>query len=82
MVILDVAGVGYEVHIPVTTAEKIPAAGNECRRPDAPFFEHIVPELELKSLNPRVSSVCCGMPAIPGMCTATTALLDSVALIC
>ena len=31
MVILDVAGVGYEIHIPVTTAEKIPAAGNECR---------------------------------------------------
>ena len=31
MVILDVAGVGYEVHIPVTTAEKVPAAGNECR---------------------------------------------------
>ena len=31
MVVLDVAGVGYEVHIPVTTAEKIPAAGNECR---------------------------------------------------
>ena len=31
MVVLDVAGVGYEIHIPVTTAEKIPAAGNECR---------------------------------------------------
>lgn len=31
MVVLDVGGVGYEVHIPVTTAEKIPAAGNECR---------------------------------------------------
>lgn len=31
MVVLDVAGVGYEVHIPVTTAEKIPAAGKECQ---------------------------------------------------
>ena len=31
MVVLDVAGVGYEVHIPVTTAEKVPATGNECR---------------------------------------------------
>ena len=31
MVILDVGGVGYEVHIPVTTAEKVPAAGGECR---------------------------------------------------
>ena len=30
MVVLDVAGVGYEVHIPITTAEKVPAAGNEC----------------------------------------------------
>lgn len=30
MVVLDVAGVGYEIHIPVTTAEKIPAAGKEC----------------------------------------------------
>ncbi|MGK0176610.1 MAG: Holliday junction DNA helicase RuvA [Lentimonas sp.] len=30
MVVLDVAGVGYEIHIPVTTAEKVPAAGNEC----------------------------------------------------
>ncbi len=31
MVVLDVSGVGYEVHIPLTTAEKVPAAGNECR---------------------------------------------------
>lgn len=31
MVVLDVSGVGYEVHIPITTAEKVPAAGNECR---------------------------------------------------
>ena len=30
MVILNVAGVGYEVHIPITTAEKIPATGKEC----------------------------------------------------
>jgi len=30
MVVLDVAGVGYEVHIPVTTAEKIPPNGEEC----------------------------------------------------
>lgn len=30
MVVLDVAGVGYEIHVPLTTAEKIPAAGNEC----------------------------------------------------
>ena len=30
MVVLDVSGVGYEIHVPVTTAEKIPAAGNEC----------------------------------------------------
>jgi Holliday junction DNA helicase RuvA len=29
-VVLDVSGVGYEVHIPVTTAEKVPAVGNEC----------------------------------------------------
>ena len=31
MVILEVTGVGYEVHIPVTTAEKVPAPGNECQ---------------------------------------------------
>jgi Holliday junction DNA helicase RuvA len=30
MVVLEAAGVGYEVHIPVTTAEKIPAIGKEC----------------------------------------------------
>lgn len=30
LVILDVAGVGYEVHIPVTTAEKVPPIGQEC----------------------------------------------------
>lgn len=29
-VVLDVAGVGYEVHIPVTTAEKVPPVGQEC----------------------------------------------------
>lgn len=30
LVVLDVAGVGYEVHIPVTTAEKVPPIGGEC----------------------------------------------------
>ena len=30
MVVLEVKGVGYEIHIPITTAEKIPATGNEC----------------------------------------------------
>ena len=30
MVVLDVHGVGYEVHIPVTTAEKVPPNGQEC----------------------------------------------------
>lgn len=30
MVVIDTAGVGYEVHIPVTTAEKIPEPGAEC----------------------------------------------------
>lgn len=30
MVVLEAAGVGYEVNIPVTTAEKIPAIGAEC----------------------------------------------------
>lgn len=30
MVVLDTGGVGYEVHIPITTAEKVPAAGNPC----------------------------------------------------
>ena len=29
-VVLDVSGVGYEVHIPVTTAEKVPAIGQAC----------------------------------------------------
>mgnify|MGYP006423580629 CR=1 FL=1 len=28
-VVLDIGGVGYEVHIPVTTAEKLPPAGRE-----------------------------------------------------
>ncbi len=31
LVVIEVSGVGYEVHIPITTAEKIPAIGNECR---------------------------------------------------
>ena len=30
MVVIDAGGVGYEVHIPITTAEKVPAAGNQC----------------------------------------------------
>lgn len=30
MVVLEAAGVGYEVHIPITTAEKVPAAGKVC----------------------------------------------------
>lgn len=30
LVVLDVAGVGYEVHIPVTTAEKVPPIGELC----------------------------------------------------
>lgn len=30
LVVLEAGGVGYEVHIPVTTAEKIPAIGQEC----------------------------------------------------
>ena len=30
LVVLDAAGVGYEVHIPITTAEKVPPIGAEC----------------------------------------------------
>jgi Holliday junction DNA helicase RuvA len=30
LVILEAGGVGYEVHIPITTAEKVPAIGGEC----------------------------------------------------
>jgi len=30
LVVLDANGVGYEVHIPVTTAEKVPGIGAEC----------------------------------------------------
>lgn len=30
LVVLDVSGVGYDVHIPVTTAEKIPSVGQNC----------------------------------------------------
>lgn len=29
-VVIDAGGVGYEVHIPVTTAEKVPPIGQEC----------------------------------------------------
>ncbi len=37
MLVLEVSGVGYEVHIPVTTAEKVPAAGQPCS-----LFTHAV----------------------------------------
>ncbi|MGZ0654548.1 Holliday junction branch migration protein RuvA [Coraliomargarita sp. W4R53] len=30
LVVLEAGGVGYEVHIPVTTAEKVPSIGGEC----------------------------------------------------
>lgn len=30
LVVIDAGGVGYEVHIPVTTAEKVPPIGQEC----------------------------------------------------
>jgi Holliday junction DNA helicase RuvA len=30
MVLIETMGIGYEVHIPVTTAEKIPRSGTEC----------------------------------------------------
>lgn len=30
MVVIETAGLGYEVHIPVTTAERVPAIGKEC----------------------------------------------------
>ena len=30
LVVLEAAGIGYEVHIPITTAEKVPAIGDEC----------------------------------------------------
>jgi Holliday junction DNA helicase RuvA len=30
LVVLQAAGVGYEVHIPITTAEKVPGEGKEC----------------------------------------------------
>ena len=30
LVVLEAAGVGYEVHIPITTAEKVPKIGAEC----------------------------------------------------
>lgn len=31
LVVLEAAGVGYEVNIPITTSEKVPAIGQECR---------------------------------------------------
>ena len=30
LIVLEAAGVGYEVHIPITTAEKVPAIGSDC----------------------------------------------------
>lgn len=30
MVVVDTGGVGYEVHVPVTTAERLPNVGNQC----------------------------------------------------
>ena len=30
MVVVDAGGVGYEVHVPVTTAERLPAVGQKC----------------------------------------------------
>ena len=30
LVVLEAGGLGYEVHIPVTTAERVPAIGQEC----------------------------------------------------
>ncbi|MFQ3225790.1 MAG: Holliday junction DNA helicase RuvA [Lentimonas sp.] len=30
MVVIDAGGLGYEVHIPITTAEKVPTEGNQC----------------------------------------------------
>ncbi|MGJ8651308.1 MAG: Holliday junction branch migration protein RuvA [Opitutaceae bacterium] len=30
MVVIETAGLGYEVHIPVTTAERVPGIGKEC----------------------------------------------------
>lgn len=36
-VVLETGGVGYEIHIPISTAEKVPAAGEECS-----LFTHAV----------------------------------------
>ena len=30
LVVLEAAGIGYEVHIPITTSERVPAIGAEC----------------------------------------------------
>ena len=30
LVVLEAAGIGYEIHIPVSSAEKVPAVGSEC----------------------------------------------------
>ncbi len=37
MAVIEAAGLGYEVHIPVTTAEKVPPVGQECS-----LFTHAV----------------------------------------
>ena len=37
LVVIETGGIGYEVHIPVTTAEKVPAAGQECQ-----LFTHAI----------------------------------------
>lgn len=29
--VIEAGGIGYEVHVPVTTAEKLPASGNDCQ---------------------------------------------------
>ena len=35
--IIEAGGIGYEVHIPITTAEKLPVAGESCK-----LFTHAV----------------------------------------
>jgi Holliday junction DNA helicase RuvA len=39
-VILDVGGVGYEVFIPLSTYDRLPATGSECRL----LISHVVRE--------------------------------------
>jgi holliday junction DNA helicase RuvA len=45
MVVIDAGGVGYEVNIPITTAEKVPAVGGNCS-----LFIHSVYREESASL--------------------------------